>query len=163
MKKVFESQQDNGFLGHEIHSGYFRGFDANLILLKRLGVALEDSRIQRAKQLLLRWIGTNDPFYRAGTKMDEYGRAGFKAVVANILLDLECDESIPQIQEQISLALEAFAGALQHGDINDFSKAAIFQGREVRYYIKGSRFPDQNHIDISSKSLTWRNQAKLGC
>jgi hypothetical protein len=93
--------------------------------------------------------------------MDEYGRAGFKAVVASILLDLECDENSPQIQEQISLSLEAFAGALQHRDINDFSKAARFQGRNVRYYIKGARFPDQNHIDILSKSLTWRNQANM--
>ncbi len=99
VKKVLESQKDNGFLGYELHGGYFRGFDANLILLKRLGVALEHPKLQRAKNMLLGWSGSNDPFYRAGHIMDEYGRGGFKAVIANILLDFECDESAPQIQE----------------------------------------------------------------
>jgi hypothetical protein len=159
--KVFSTQQEDGFLGYELHGSYFKGFDANLMLLKRLGVSVDNPRIQRAKNALLEWKGTDDPFYRAGTTMDEYGRAGFKAVIANTLLDLECDEETHLIQEQIGLAVEAFAGAMTYGSIDEFARAAKYRGQDVRYYIKGSVFPDQNHIDILSKSVSWRNQANL--
>lgn len=162
VRKAFSVQREDGFIGSVIHGGYFDGFDSTVSLLKRYGVEVSNPRMQKAKEALINWTDyERDHFYKAGNAMDEHGRGGFRAILAAQLVELEADESLPQIQEQIANALAAFRGALIYTSINDFSKKATMRGTPCRYYIKGATFPAANHISILEKTLSWRTGENL--
>ena len=162
VKKAFACQQENGFFGSVLHGVYFDGFDSTVNLLKRNGVEIADPRMVKAKDFLANWQEyEQDHFYKSGNAMDEHGRGGFRAIWAEQLVELGADENSPQIQEQISNALNAFRGALQYSTPDDFSKKAAFRGKPCRYYIKGATFPAANHISILEKTLSWRRPENL--
>ncbi len=162
VKKAFAIQREDGFIGSVIHGAYFDGFDSTLNLLKRYGVEITNPDLQRAKECLINWEDyERDHFYKAGNAMDEHGRGGFRAILADILVELGADESIPQIQEQINNALNAFRGALNYTCVDDFSKKATMKGVQCRYYIKGATFPASNHISILEKTFSWRTAENL--
>lgn len=162
VRKAFSVQREDGFIGSVIHGGYFDGFDSTVSLLKRYGVEVSNPHMQKAKESLINWTDyERDHFYKAGNAMDEHGRGGFRAILAEQLVELEADESLPQIQEQISNALAAFRGALNYTSVNDFSKKATMRGIPCRYYIKGATFPAANHISILEKTLSWRTDENL--
>lgn len=160
VKKAFACQQENGFFGSVLHGAYFDGFDSTVNLLKRNGVEITNPCMVKARVALTNWQNyERDHFYKAGNAMD--GRGGFRAIWAEQLVELGADESLPQIQEQISNALNAFLGALQYSTPDDFSKKATFRGQRCRYYIKGATFPAANHISILEKTLSWRSPENL--
>lgn len=162
VKKAFSCQRENGFFGSVLHGVYFDGFDSTINLLKRNGVEISNPHMTRAKKALIEWQDyQKDHFYKAGNAMDEHGRGGFRAIWADQLVELGADENLPQIQEQISIALNAFQGALNYSSPDDFSKKAIFKGQPCRYYIKGATFPAANHISILEKTLSWRSIENL--
>ena len=162
VKKAFACQQENGFFGSVIHGVYFDGFDSTVDLLKRNGVELSEPRMIKARDSLADWKDyEKDHFYKAGNAMDEHGRGGFRAIWAEQLVELGADESLPQITEQIEIALNAFRGALEYASPDDFSKKATFRGEPCRYYIKGATFPAANHIRILEKTLSWRTEENL--
>ena len=162
VKKAFACQRENGFFGSVLHGGYFDGFDSTMELLKKNGVELTDPHMVKAREALTYWMGyEKDHFYKAGNAMDEHGRGGFRAIWAEQLVELGGEESLPQIKEQIEMALTAFRGALAYSGPDDFSKKATFRGEPCRYYIKGATFPAANHIRILEKTLSWRTEEKL--
>ena len=162
VKKAFACQRENGFIGSVIHGVYFDGFDSTVDLLKRNGILLTDPHLIKARNALVEWKHFGkDHFYKAGNAMDEHGRGGFRAILADQLVELGADESLPQIQEQIKLALNAFCGALDYSTPDDFSKKSTFRGQPCRYYIKGATFPAANHISILEKTLSWRTEENL--
>ena len=162
VKKAFACQRDDGFFGSVIHGGYFDGFDSTVELLKKNGVDLTDPHIVKAREYLTHWTNfEQDHFYKAGNAMDEHGRGGFRAILAEQLVELGANESLPQITEQITIALDAFRGALEYTSPDDFSKKATFRGEPCRYYIKGATFPAANHIRILEKTLSWRTEDNL--
>lgn len=159
VKKAFACQRENGFFGSVIHGVYFDGFDSTVELLKKNGVELADPRMVKAREALTEWKDyEKDHFYKSGNAMDEHGRGGFRAIWAEQLVELGADESLPQITEQIEMALNAFRGALEYTCPDDFSKKATFRGEPCRYYIKGATFPAANHIRILEKTLSWRTE-----
>lgn len=163
VRKAFSVQNETGFLGNVLHGAYFDGFDSTLDLLKRYGVEISNPNMQRAKDALLNWNDyEKDHFYKGGNSMDEYGRGGFRAIIAELLVDLGCDESNSLIQSQIESALQHFSGALLHTSIDDFTRLIRFQGKACRYYIKDCKFPAANHVKILSRTLSWRNEKNLG-
>lgn len=162
VKKAFACQRENGFFGSVIHGVYFDGFDSTVELLKKNGVELTDPHMVKARESLTHWTDCEkDHFYKAGNAMDEHGRGGFRAIWAEQLVELGADESLPQITEQIEMALNAFRGALEYSSPDDFSKKATFRGELCRYYIKGATFPAANHIRILEKTLSWRTEENL--
>lgn len=162
IKKAFSIQKDDGFIGSVIHGAYFDGFDSTVNLLKRHGVEITHPNMQRAKECLIGWKDyERDHFYKAGNAMDEHGRGGFRAIVADILVELGADETVPQIQEQIANALKAFRGAMNYTCVDDFSKKATMKGIPCRYYMKGATFPASNHISILEKTFSWRTADNL--
>jgi len=162
VKKAFACQREDGFFGSVIHGVYFDGFDSTVELLKKNGVELTDPRMLKAREVLTDWKDyEKDHFYKAGNAMDEHGRGGFRAIWAEQLVELGANESLPQITEQIEMALNAFRGALEYSTPNDFSKKATFRGELCRYYIKGATFPAANHIRILEKTLSWRTEDNL--
>ena len=162
VKKAFAIQREDGFIGSVIHGAYFDGFDSTVNLLKRYGVEITNPDLQRAKECLINWKDyERDHFYKAGNAMDEHGRGGFRAILADVLVELGADESIPQIQEQINNALNAFRGALNYTCVDDFSKKATMKGVPCRYYIKGATWPASNHISILEKTFSWRTAENL--
>lgn len=162
VKKAFTCQRENGFFGSVIHGVYFDGFDSTVELLKKNGVELTDPHMVKARESLTHWTDCEkDHFYKAGNAMDEHGRGGFRAIWAEQLVELGADESLPQITEQIEMALNAFRGALEYSSPDDFTKKATFRGELCRYYIKGATFPAANHISILEKTLSWRTEDKL--
>ena len=155
VKKAFAIQREDGFIGSVIHGVYFDGFDSTVNLLKRYGVEITNSNMQKAKECLMNWKEyERDHFYKAGNAMDEHGRGGFRAILADTLVELGADESIPHIQEQMNNALNAFRGALSYTCVDDFSKKATMKGVPCRYYIKGATFPASNHISILEKTFS---------
>ena len=162
VKKAFACQRENGFFGSVIHGVYFDGFDSTVELLKKNGVELTDPHMVKAREALTHWKDyEKDHFYKAGNAMDEHGRGGFRAIWAEQLVELGADEALPQISEQIEIALNAFRGALGYSSPDDFSKKATFHGEPCRYYIKGATFPAANHIRILEKTLSWRTEENL--
>lgn len=162
VKKAFSCQRENGFFGSVLHGVYFDGFDSTVDLLKRNGVEITEPHMEKAREALTNWRDyQKDHFYKSGNAMGEHGRGGFRAVWAEQLAELGADESLPQIQEQISNALNAFRWALQYSAPDDFSKKATFRGQPCRYYIKGAAFPSANHIRILEKTLSWRSAENL--
>lgn len=162
VKKAFACQRNNGFFGSVIHGVYFDGFDSTVELLKKNGVELTDPRMVKAREALTDWKDyEKDHFYKAGNAMDEHGRGGFRAIWAEQLVELGANESLPQITEQIEMALNAFRGALEYTSPDDFSKKATFRGESCRYYIKGATFPAANHIRILEKTLSWITEDNL--
>ena len=162
VKKAFACQRENGFFGSVLHGVYFDGFDSTVNLLKRNGVEITEPRMIKAKESLANWQDyKHDHFYKSGNAMDEHGRGGFRAIWAEQLVELGADESLTQIQEQISNALKAFRGALNCSTPDDFSKKSTFRGKPCRYYIKGATFPAANHISILEKTLSWRTPENL--
>ena len=162
VKKAFSVQKESGFLGRVLHGVYFDGFDSTLNLLKRNGVELSNPNMQRAKDSLLNWTDyEKDHFYKGGNFMDEYGRGGFRAIIADLLVELGCDENETMIQTQINYALDHFEGALLHTCVDDFTRTARFQGKDVRYYIKDCKWPAANHVQILSKTSSWRNEENM--
>lgn len=162
VKKAFSVQKTSGFLGNVLHGAYFDGFDSTLDLLKRNGVEISNPNMQRAKDSLLNWNDyEKDHFYKGGSFMDEFGRGGFRAIIADLLVDLGCDESNPLIQSQIEFALQHFSGALLHTSIDDFTRPIRFQGKDCRYYLKDCKFPAANHVKLLLKTLSWRNEKNL--
>lgn len=162
VKKALAVQKEDGFIGNVLHGVYFDGFDSTVNLLKRYGVEITNPNMQKAKECLLNWQDyEKDHFYKAGNAMDEHGRGGFRAILADTLIELGADESAPQIQEQISNALNAFRGALNYICVDDFSKKATMKGVSCRYYVKGSTFPASNHISILEKTSCWRTSENL--
>lgn len=162
VKKAFSVQKENGFLGNVLHGGYFDGFDSTVMLLKNNGVEISNPSLQRAKECLLNWRNyEKDHFYKGGNYMDEHGRGGFKAIIAELLVELGCDEDNLMVQEQIKSALDNFKGALLHESLDDFTRQCKFQGKDCRYYIKGCKFPAANHIKILERTISWRNKENL--
>ena len=162
VKKAFSIQREDGFIGNVIHGVYFYGFDSTVSLLKRYGVEVSEPRLQKAKEFLINWTDyEQDSFYKAGNAMDEHGRGGFRAILADQLVELGADEALPQIQSEISNALNAFRGALNYSSVDDFTKKATFRGTPCRYYIKGAAFPAANHISLLEKTLSWRTDENL--
>ena len=162
VKKAFACQRENGFFGSVLHGVYFEGFDSTVELLKKNGVELTEPHMVKAREALANWQDfQKDHFYKAGNAMDEHGRGGFRAIWAEQLVELGADESLPQIKEQIEIALNAFRGALDYSTPDDFSKKATFRGETCRYYIKGATFPAANHIRILEKTLSWRTEENL--
>ena len=162
VRKAFSVQREDGFIGNVIHGIYFYGFDSTVLLLKRHGVEISEPHLQKAKEFLIHWTDyEQDSFYKAGNAMDEHGRGGFRAILADLLVELGADEALPQIQSEISNALSAFKGALNHNSTDDFSKKATFRGKPCRYYIKGAAFPAANHISLLEKTLSWRTDENL--
>ncbi len=162
VKKAFACQREDGFFGSVLHGVYFDGFDSTVELLKKNGVELTDPRMIKAREALADWKDyKKDHFYKAGNAMDEHGRGGFRAIWAEQLVELGADESLPQISEQIEIALNAFRGALNYFSPDDFSKKANFRGEPCRYYIMGASFPAANHIRILERTLSWRTEAYL--
>ena len=162
VKKAFACQRENGCFGSVIHGVYFDGFDSTVELLKKNGVELTYPRMVKAREALTDWKDyEKDHFYKAGNAMDEHGRGGFRAIWAEQLVELGANETLPQITEQIEMALNAFRGALEYTSPDDFSKKATFRGEPCRYYIKGATFPAANHIRILEKTLSWRTEDTL--
>lgn len=162
VKKCFACQRETGFFGSVLHGGYFDGFDSTVNLLKRYGVELSNPLMIKARESLENWQDyETDHFYKAGNAMDEHGRGGFRAIWAEQLVELGADESLPQIQEQIKNALNAFRGAQNHKSPDDFSKKARFHAQSCRYYIKGAAFPAASHIRILEKTISWRTPETL--
>ena len=162
VRKAYACQRENGFFGSVLHGAYFDGFDSTVELLKKNGVELTELHMVKAREALTHWTGyEKDHFYKAGNAMDEHGRGGFRAVWAEQLVELGADESLPQITEQMEMALTAFRGALEYSNPDDFSKKATFRGEPCRYYIKGATFPAANHIRILEKTLSWRTGDNL--
>lgn len=162
VRKAFSIQREDGFIGNVIHGVYFYGFDSTVSLLKRYGVEISEPRLQKAKEFLIHWTDyEQDSFYKAGNAMDEHGRGGFRAILADQLVELGADEALPQIQSEISNALGAFKGALNYNSVDDFTKKATFRGTPCRYYIKGAAFPAANHISLLEKTLSWRTDENL--
>ena len=160
--KAFACQRESGFIGSVLHGCYFDGFDSTVELLKKNGVELSHPMLKRAREMLANWNDfENDSFYKSGNAMDEHGRGGFRAVWADLLLELGEEEAHPLIQEQVQNALNAFQGALAHQSPDDFSKKAVFRGEPCRYYIKGAAFPAANHIKILEKTKSWRTADSL--
>lgn len=157
VQKAFACQRENGFFGSVIHGVPFDGFDSTVDLLKRNGVELTEQHMIKAKGALTEWADfKKDHFYKAGNAMDEHGRGGFRAIWAEQLVELGADEAMPQIKEQVNIAIDAFRGALDYSTPDDFSRKATFKGSPCRYYIKGAKFPAANHIRILEKTLSWR-------
>jgi hypothetical protein len=162
IKKTFAGQKANGFLGDVIHGAYFSGFDSNVFYLQLNGVELSNPNMQKAKQALLNWEDNEDEYdFAGGRAMDEHGRGGVKAIIAELMLSLGCDESTPHIQEQINIALSHFKGALKHNNIDDFTKECSFKGETVRYWIKNTKFPAGNHLSLLSRTSSWRTAENL--
>ena len=162
IKKTFATQKANGFLGDVVHGAYFSGFDTNVYYLKLNGVEISNPNMQKAKQALLNWKDNESEYdFHGGKAMDEHGRGGIKAIVAELMLSLECDESTPHIQEQIQIALTAFKDALNHDSIDDFTKECSFNGGKVRYYIKNTAFPAGNHLSILNRTSSWRTEENI--
>ena len=162
VRKAFSVQREDGFIGNVIHGIYFYGFDSTVLLLKRYGVEVSEPRLQKAKEFLINWTDyEQDSFYKAGNAMDEHGRGGFRAILADQLVELGADEALPQIQSEISNALGAFKGALNYSSVDDFTKKAKFRGTPCRYYVKGVSFPAANHISLLEKTLSWRTDENL--
>jgi len=162
IKKTFATQKANGFLGDVVHGAYFSGFDTNVYYLKLNGVENSNPNMQKAKQALLNWKDNEDEYdFHGGKAMDEHGRGGIKAIIAELMLTLGCDESTPHIQEQINIALAAFRGALNHNNIDDFTKECSFKGEKVRYYIKNTAFPAGNHLSILNRTSSWKTDENL--
>ena len=87
--KAFACQKENGFIGSVLHGCYFDGFDSTVELLKKNGVELSHPILLRAREMLANWNDfENDSFYKSGNAMDEHGRGGFRAVWAELLLEL---------------------------------------------------------------------------
>ena len=144
VRKAFSVQREDGFIGSVIHGGYFDGFDSTVSLLKRYGVEVSNPHMQKAKESLINWTNyERDHFYKSGNAMDEHGRGGFRAILAEQLVELGADESFPQIKEQISNALNAFRGALNYTSINDFSKKATIKGSLVGIILREQLFRQQ--------------------
>ena len=123
---------------------------------------MTEPRMIKARESLIYWTDyKKDHFYKAGNAMDEHGRGGFRAIWAEQLVELGTDESLPHIQGQLQIALNAFRGALAYSCPDDFSKKATFRGEPCRYYIKGATFPAANHIRILEKTLSWRTEENL--
>jgi len=159
VKKAFACQKENGFIGSVLHGCYFDGFDSTVELLKKNGVELTNPHLIKARKMLSEWEDfETDSFYKAGNAMDEHGRGGFRAVWAELLLELGESESHPLIREQVQNALDAFQGAMEHKTPDDFSKKATFRTQPCRYYIKGAKFPAANHIKILEKTRGWRSE-----
>ena len=164
VKKAFACQREDGFFGRVLHGVPYDAFDSTADLLKRNGVALTDRRMTAARDALLNWAEADYPrdhFYRAGNAMDEHGRGGFRAIIADQLAELGADESAPQLRDEIARALAAFAGALDHNSMDDFSRPAVFRGQPCRYYIKGAPFPAANHVSLLEKTTSWRTEENL--
>ncbi len=164
VKKAFACQREDGFFGRVLHGVPFDAFDSTADLLKRHGVALHDPHMVAARDALLHWREEDSPrdhFYRAGNAMDEHGRGGFRAIIADQLVELGADESVPQVRDEIDRALAAFVGSLAHTSIDDFSRPATFRGQACRYYIKGAPFPAANHVSLLEKTLSWRTPDNL--
>lgn len=164
VKKAFACQREDGFFGRVLHGVPFDAFDSTVDLLKRHGVELTDPHLTAAGEALIRWPETDYPrdhFYKAGNAMDEHGRGGFRAIIADQLVELGADEATPQVRDEINRALAAFAGSLAHTSIDDFSRPAAFRGQPCRYYIKGAPFPAANHVSLLAKTLSWRTAANL--
>lgn len=164
VRKAFACQREDGFFGRVLHGVPFDGFDSTVDLLKRNGVAPGDPRLTAARDALLAWPESDYPrdhFYKAGSAMDEHGRGGFRAIIADQLAELGADESTPQLKAEIGRALAAFAGSLAHTSIDDFSRPATFRGQPCRYYIKGAPFPAANHISLLEKTQSWRTAENL--
>lgn len=162
VRKAFSCQQESGFFGSVLHGCYYDGFDSTVELLKKNGVELTNPNLMKARDMLSEWKNfESDSFYKAGSAMDEHGRGGFRAVWAELLVELGEEESHPLIQEQVQNALDAFAGALEHHTPDDFSKKATFRGQPCRYYIKGAKFPAANHIKILEKTRSWRTEDQV--
>lgn len=162
VKKAFACQRENGFFGSVLHGVYFDGFDSTVELLRRNGVELTDPHMVRAREALTDWKDfERDHFYKAGNAMDEHGRGGFRAILAQQLVELGADEALPQISEQIECALNAFRGALRYSSPDDFSRKTTFRGEACRYYIKGATFPAANHVRLLESTLSWRTDENL--
>lgn len=162
VKKAFDCQRENGFFGWVLHGVYFDGFDSTVDLLKRNGIELTDPHMVRAREALIGWKDyEKDHFYKAGNAMDEHGRGGFRAILAQQLVELGAEESHPIISEQIKLALNAFSGALSYCCPDDFSKKITFRGEACRYYIKGATFPAANHVRLLESTISWRTDDTL--
>ncbi len=162
VRKIFSAQREDGFFGRVIHGSPPDGFDSDVGFLKVNGVEITNPAMVRAKECLLNWKDyEKDHFYKAGNAMDEHGRGGFRAVWADVLVELaaeEADESAEVVANQVDCALSAFEGALKQTCIDDFTREFTYNGEKRRYYIKGAAFPAANHVSILEKTLSWRSE-----
>ncbi len=165
VKKVLAAQREDGFFGKVIHGSPVDGFDSDVGFLKTNGVEVTNPAMVRAKECLLNWKDyEKDHFYKAGNAMDEHGRGGFRAVWADVLVELaaeEADESAEVVANQVECALSAFDGALEQTCIDDFTRELMLNGEKRRYYVKGAAFPAANHVSILEKTLSWRSEENL--
>ncbi len=162
VKKIFSAQRENGFFGRVIHGSPPDGFDSDVGFLKVNGVEVTNPCMVRARECLLNWKDyKKDHFYKAGNAMDEHGRGGFRAVWADVLVELGGDESAEVVAGQVKCALAAFSGALEMECLDDFTREFTYGGEKRRYYIKGAAFPAANHVSILEKTLSWRNEENL--
>lgn len=164
VRKWLSCQREDGFFGTVIHGVPGDGFDATVDALKRNGVELTHPSLRRARECLVFWEERDyvrDHFYKAGNAMDEHGRGGFRAVLADTLVELGAQETLPQISAQIEAALRAFEGALNYASVDDFTRKATYRGIPCRYYIKGATFPAANHVSLLTKTRSWRTAETL--
>ncbi len=134
VKKVFAVQREDGFFGKVIHGSPTDGFDSCVGFLKANGTEISNSAMLKVKECLLDWRDIEkDHFYKAGNVMDEHGRGGFRAVWADVLVELGCDESSDFVAGQMECALLAFRGALEHACPDDFTREFTYNGEKRRY------------------------------
>lgn len=152
VKKILAAQNEDGWLGHELHG--IDGMDCLLGGLLNAGLEKTHPAVQKAVHALLtsEIASQHKNWFRGGDALDAGGRGGNKAVTAQILSWVHYPEDYPLIKEQIEISFDYLSAVPGYDSIDDFS----VRGKSKRYYKPNARFPGSNHIAMLAATESWR-------
>lgn len=155
VRKILANQHEDGWIGNELHGIPPTGFDSNIWFLLNYGVERDHPALQKAVNALLH--PRTDASYKAtfagGHALDEDGRGGHRSVFAVILTNLQ-QEHNEIVASEVALSLDHFRAAISHTCLDDFSTST--RSGDRRYYKPGARFPGANHVQVLSRTKSWR-------
>lgn len=157
VKKILAAQNEDGWLGHELHG--IDGMDCLLGGLLNAGLEKTHPAVQKAIHALLtpEIVSQHKNWFRGGDALDAGGRGGNRAVTAQILSWVHYPEDHPLIKEQIQISFEHLSAVQGYDSIDDFS----VRGKSKRYYKPNALFPGSNHIAMLAATESWRTEENV--
>ena len=155
IRKILNTQHEDGWIGRELHGGVAQGLDSSISYLLNSGIEKDSSLMRNTAQALLMNKTQVQPYrttFKGGDALDLGGRGGNRAIRAGVLADLG-EENNLIVQHELEIAISYLRDSLLYDSIDDFS---VNNNKAIRYYKENARFPGSNHLNLLSATQKWR-------
>lgn len=156
VKKMLNSQNEDGWFGNELHGGPMKAMDSTVIYLTEIGLEPTNSYLRKAKKALL---ANANPDLKSGKVRLGFDRGyNYSNSVILAALHLDGEELENELKDAYTRIMELFEEGAKVTSLDEISKECTkskYIGQRV--FLDGKFFPWISDISVLARSNAWVN------